>query len=75
MQSGIYWTEEIKEKRAHNKLTLSEERRPSNIEACPHQENVANMSPAEIRSSLKAMGIITRVRNPQKLQSMFCEDS
>lgn len=67
-----YWENAIKQKRGKQLSSVQAEKTESQSEACEINEiSTTDMSPDDLRKSIKEMGISTRVRNIKKLQEMY----
>lgn len=65
-KNAEYWDTTIKEKRS---LLRKNMRTPD--EHSQEQDDVAAMTPPEIRAKLKKMGFPTKVRNAKRLQELY----
>ena len=66
--SNDYWYTGIKEVRAkRQRLCCQEQGNTSSNEVC----SIQDLAPEVIKARLKDMGILTRVRNPKRLQEIY----
>lgn len=66
-QKAVYWEHEIKEKQRKQLSSIQAEKTASLSQTPAEDISIGDMLPAGIRKQLEGMGIITRVRNINKL--------